>query len=167
MLQNPTLKNAMVHPSAEIAVSKLAHDNTPVGLNAGMISYADVTISATAVKAAYTTPVSLVATPGAGYINLFQGARVTLDYGTAAYASVNDAVIAYTNGSGQVCATLTASGFLDATSDQVRFLYPVAAAAFTPVANAALVFAIGTANPTTGDSPLKVRIFYRTIPTGL
>lgn len=167
MLQVPKLKNSMVHPLAEIAVSKLAHGNVPVGTNAEIVSYVDTTISTTAVKAAFTTPVSLVTAPGAGYVNIFMGARVALDYNSAAYATINDAVIAYTNGSGQVCATLTASGFLDATSDQIRFLYPVAAAAFTPVANAALVFAIGTANPITGNSPLYVRTFYRTVPTGL
>lgn len=136
-------------------------------LHTELVRYVDVTIPTASVLALNGTPYQLLAAPPAGFINIFDGARISLDYNSAAYGSLHDATIRYTNGSGQTCATLTASGFFDATSDQVRYLYPVAAAAFTPVANAKLVLFVGTGEMTTGDSPLKVRLFYHRVPTGL
>lgn len=131
------------------------------------VRYRDVVIATASVKTLYSAPYTLVPAPASGLVTIFEGARIALDYGSAAYGTLHDATIRYTDGSGQVCATLTASGFFDATADQLRFLYPVAAAAFTPVKEAALVLYVGTADMVTGDSPLRIRTFYRQVPTGL
>jgi hypothetical protein len=136
-------------------------------LHSELVRYKDVTIPTASVLAAYTTPYTILAAPPAGYFNIFEGARVTLDYAGVAYASVQDATIRYTDGSGQTCATLTGSGFFDATADASRYLYPVHLAAFAPVAAAVLVFVIASADIVTGTSPIKIRVFYRRVPTAL
>lgn len=180
-----TVANANVASDAAIALSKLATGAIPTGLTiasanitAGAVAeaaldaalignYVDVTIPYADVRTLNTAPYQLVAAPAAGYMLVFDGIRISLDYGAAAYTSVQDATIRYTNGSGQTCATLTGSGFFSATADAVRYLYPVAAAAFTPVAEAAIVLAGETGNMADGDSPLNIRVFYHVVPTGL
>jgi hypothetical protein len=138
--------------------------------NATDIQVATVTIPYTAVRTLFTTPVELVPAPGAGYANVLQEAVVFLDYGSAGYDAVggsDELTIKYTNGSGAVCATVEGTGFLNATSDQVRVIKGAAAADVTPVANAALVAHITTGEIYTaaGDSPLKFKVYYRVVPT--
>lgn len=128
------------------------------------------TIATAAVKTLYTTPVTLVAAPGAGKALILVGATFFLDYASAGYDSVgasDDLTIKYTNASGDVLATVESTGFLNATSDQVRYVHPVTTAAITPVANAALVAHIltGEIYSAAGDSPLKYKVEYKVIDT--
>jgi hypothetical protein len=62
-----------------------------------------------------------------------------------------------------IVATLEVTGFLDGVADEYRTLRPLADAAKEPPANAALVAHMATGEITTGDSPLKVRTYYRTV----
>lgn len=129
---------------------------------------ADVTITATQLKALNATPITLVAAPGANKALVPILAVFFLDYNSAAYAGIasgEDLTIKYTDGSGTVLATVETTGFLDATADATRFVQPTTAAAFTPVANAVLVAHMASGEITTGDSPLKVRTYYRIIDT--
>ncbi len=130
----------------------------------------DVTITAAQMLALNATPQSLVTAPGAGYALVFVGAVAFLDYNSAAYAGIaagEDLSIKYTDGSGLEVGVLETTGFLDQTADQLRYVPPKAVAGFTPVANAALVLQILTGEITTGDSPLKLRVYYRRIPATL
>ncbi len=136
---------------------------------AGMSSV-DVTVTSAQLLALNATPKTLVAAPGAGKAIIFEGAVLHLDYNSAAYAGIaagEDLSFKYTDGSGVEVATCEATGFLDATADEARYVRPADVAGFEPTANAALVLHMLTGEITTGNSPLKVRVYYRIVPTAL
>jgi hypothetical protein len=123
-----------------------------------------VEISSAALLALNATPQTLVAAPGAGKALILIGAELWLDYGGTAYAGIaagEDLTIKYTDANGATLATVETTGFLDATADAFRYVYPTTAAALTPVANAPLVLHLLTGEITTGNSPLKLRVLYR------
>jgi hypothetical protein len=130
----------------------------------------DVTVTAAQMLALNATPKQLVAAPGTGYALVFVGAVVFLDYNSAAYAGIaagEDLSVKYTDGSGLEVGALEATGFLDATADALRYVPPKAVAGITPVADAALVLHMLTGEVTTGDSPVKLRVYYRRVPAVL
>lgn len=123
-----------------------------------------VTVTSAQLLALNATPKTLLAAPGAGKAIVLEFAELFLDYGTAAYAAIaagEDLNFCYTNGSGAIIGTVEATGFLDQTSDQHRFIRFYGTV--TPVANAAIVLHMASGEVTTGDSPLDVRLHYRTI----
>jgi|GEM_PF-596733 len=127
-----------------------------------------ITITTGQLLALHATPKTLVAAPGANKAVILIDATLFLDYNSAAYdgiAAGEDLEIRYTNGSGQLAATIETTGFLDQTADQVRHVYPATTAAITPVANAALIMCLAVAEIATGDSPLKIRVNYKIIDT--
>ncbi len=150
-----------------------ANDVIPVLLHAAGDSdatplyFADVTVSSAELLALNTTPKQLVAAPGAGKILLLEWAQLWLDFATTAYdgiAAGEDLSIKYTNAAGVEVAQIEATGFLDGTADETRYVKAASAAAVQPVANAALVLHLLVGNIATGNSPLKVRTFYRVLP---
>lgn len=131
---------------------------------------ASVTITTAQLKALNTTPIELIAAPGEGYALALDSAVLFLDYATTAYdgiASGEDLNIRYTDGSGALVATIETDPFLTSTADALRYVQPTTAAAITPAANAALVLYMATGNIATGDSPLKLKLYYRVIPAAL
>lgn len=141
-----------------------------------MVKYTDVTVTPAQVKALNATPKELVPAPGAGYANILEGAVLFFDYTTEKYdgiASGEDLSIRYTGTSGTELAQCETTSFLDQTSDQTRYVYPYRAASaissVTPTEDAALVLhmLVGEIGATTGLSPLKVRTYYRVVPTTL
>jgi hypothetical protein len=135
--------------------------------DAAPLYFADVTVTTGELLALNTTPKTLVAAPGAGNILVLEMAQLWLDYATTAYdgiAAGEDLSIKYTNASGVEVAQIEATGFLDGTADETRYVKAASAAAVQPVANAALVLSMLVGNIATGDSPLKVRTFYRVLP---
>lgn len=161
-----------VYAGAKAEVSGVAGDIIPVEVlnvvvanDTGIVS-ADVTITTGQLLALNATPKTLVAAPGAGKIILLEDAQLFLDYNSAAYAGIaagEDLEIRYTDGSGQLVATVETDPFLTATADAYRHVRPATTAAIIPVANAALIMCLASGEITTGDSPLKVRLRYRTV----
>lgn len=134
------------------------------------IATADVTVTTGELLALHATPVVLVAAPGLGKALILVDAQLMLDYATTAYDGVaagEDLEIRYTDGSGQLVATIETTGFIDQAADAYRHIYPAAAAAIAPVANAALVIDLASGEIATGNSPLKVRVRYREITLAL
>lgn len=146
----------------------------PALLGQGGLDFVDVVVSSAQILALNATPVTLVATPGAGKALLFEGATLFLDYNSAAYAGIaagEDLSIKYTDGSGTAVGGCEATGFMDATADATRYVQAYRAASgvsdITPTANAPLVLNMLTGEIITGNSPLKCRVFYRVLNTDL
>jgi hypothetical protein len=148
--------------------SKYTHGIASDDILPGVIQVAEVSLSAAQMLAARATPIELVAAPGAGYALQFVKAVFIYDYTAVFTETADNAVIRYTNGAGTIASlTLETTGLLDATSDKISTLSPLATDIIvTP--NAALVF------HNTGDgewggtgSPCRIKVAYRIITTGL
>lgn len=138
--------------------------------DAAPLYYADVTVTSAQLLALNATPKQLVAAPGSGLMLVPELAILFLDYNSTAYdgiAAGEDLTLRYTNASGALVATVETDPFLAATADAVRVVWPTTAAALIPVANAALVLHLSTGEIATGNSPLKVRVYYRVLPATL
>ncbi len=121
---------------------------------------ATVTLTSAQILALHSTPISLIAAPGAGKAILPTKVEAFYDYGAAAYAAVasgDDLLLKYTDGSGTTVITVETTGFIDQTSDQSRFV--LNSGALTPTPDAALVAFLGGA-VTTGDGTVTLRIEY-------
>lgn len=128
----------------------------------------DKYITSTQVLALQTTGIDVVPAPGAGKYLMFLGATVFMDYNSAAYTGGGgkDIVFTYTDKSGAaVSHTIDDTVFAGQTADVIAHAYPLNAAASTlaAAANAPIVISIASSNWTVGDSPLKVRTFYRVL----
>lgn len=160
------------HAGAIAEVSGVAGDiiavqviNAVIATDTSIVQ-ADIVISAAELKALSAAPKQLVAAPGAGKAIVLVDAQAFLDYGTTAYdgiAAGEDLALRYTDGAGAIVAQIEATGFLDAVADAYRHVYPLADAAKTPAANAALVAHMLAGEIATGDSPLKLRVRYRVV----
>lgn len=151
-------------PGYDRLVNSLVSDD----LHPNTIQMAEVAVTAAEMLALRATPKSLVAAPGAGYVLEFISALFIYDY-TAAFTETTDNLnIRFTDGVGVVASlTLETTGLLDATSDQIRTISPLATD-ITPVANSPLVLH----NDGNGEfggtgSPCRVKVAYRVHATGL
>lgn len=145
----------------------LANDGT-LTLNPLLMAYVDVTVSAAEMLALNATPKTLLAAPAAGYAHVPIAIEIYKAAGTA-YAGVaegEDLAVKYTDANGATIITVETTGFLDQATAQVRYMLP-AVATLTPVEAAAIVLHLLTGEITTGDTGVKVRLWYRTIPTTL
>ena len=108
-----------------------------------------------------TTPIALVAAPGAGIGVVVERIIATMDYAGTAYATNVTMEFRYTNGSGtKVTADIAA--LLDATADKIVTVQGIEAA-LVVTANAAVVAVAATGNPATGTSDVKVTVVYRLV----
>lgn len=127
----------------------------------------DKYLTSTQVLALNATAIQVVPAPGTGKYLMFMGAAVFLDYNSAAYAddAGEDLVFTYTDKNGaEISHTLDGSLF-DGTADALVFAYPLNAAAsvLEAAANAPICLWLKTGEWADGNSPLKVRTFYRVI----
>ena len=130
-----------------------------------------VTIATGDVLTLATTPVELVAAPGAGQYIEFLGASLILDYNSVPYTEAGDNLaIKYTNASGvQVSENIEMTGFIDQTADTITSSVPIndAIVAASAAVNQSLVLDNIGSNFGAGNSPLIVKVRYRVITSGL
>jgi len=111
----------------------------------------------------FSSPVEIVPAPGAGRFIEVISIQLFFDWATAGYDNVGgtEALFMGFPAADQVCADIPAPGLGDAVSDQHRIVYP---SSNIPAINAALFIAcrVGDWYAAAGDSPLKVRVTYRT-----
>lgn len=137
------------------------------------IQFVDVSISSAELLALNATPKQIVAAPGANLALVLESVVAYKAAGTA-YAGIaagEDLSIKYTDASGLEVAEFETVGFLDQATAQTRYASAFRAASgvssITPVANAALVMQLLVGEITTGNSALKLRVYYRVVPTVL
>lgn len=127
----------------------------------------DKYITSTEVLALNATAINVVPAPGAGKYLMFMGAVVFLDYATTAYVddAGEDLVFKYTDKNGASISHTLDGSLFDGEADAVVYAYPLNAAAsvLEAAANAPICVCLETGEWITGDSPLKIRTFYRVI----
>ncbi len=167
-----TLKDAL---KISVTISDEPAKLDALELGPTVMSVIDVTIPTAAVLTLNATPVSIVPAPGAGFVNIFESAMLSMKFNSVAYDGVaggEDLVFSYTDGSGVKVALVETTGFVDQITDQMRFAKHYGAlittnSSETPTANAAIVLSLLSGEIATGDSDLKVRCFYRVMPSML
>jgi hypothetical protein len=133
---------------------------TSAQLDPAVVQHAKVTLSSAQILALHTTPIALVAAPGSGKYISVDEIVATMNFGAAQYTGSNAVEFRYTNGSGAKVTGDAASAWLDLGSTSA---VKVIAAAVTPVANAAIVAAVPTADPGAGDGTVTLDVSYRIV----
>jgi len=133
------------------------------GITAGNILEKEVSLTSTEILALYDSPKELVAAPGSGKVLQFAGAVGFLDFNSTAYDTAGILTIKYTDGSGTAVSDAVAAAALCNQADDCYEEFAKTSAETELTANAALVLTCDTANPASGDSPMKIKIFYRVL----
>lgn len=142
-------------------------ENANAFADANLVKYVDVSISSAQMLALNTTPKTLVAAPGAGFAILPIELYSTITYNTTAYVcNAAGLILKYTDGSGTAPGSVLTQAFCQSSASALQNVKN-SATAFLPTTNAALVLHAGSANPTTGDSVVNVRLYYRVVPNPL
>lgn len=166
-----------VLPGAVVDVPEYDQAKEIMGMNSNFsaVSYGDdlrqtkVTLTAAEVKALNTTPKAIIATPGAGYAIAVEKAIVTLDYGTAAYATNTDLEIRYDgaaagDGTGAEVTMASFDAILLLTADAVATCSGLGQADETALTiNKGVSAIVATGDPATGDSPVTITVRYRIV----
>ncbi len=125
--------------------------------------YADLTLNHAQILALKTTPVQIVAAPGAGFALVVKGMYATATFVTTAYTSTGSLSIVH--GADVNTLSTVGTGVIEASASTAKS----GAAGSNPIVkeNSALRVYCGTTDPTetgTADTVLKVRVFYRIQP---
>lgn len=142
-------------------------------LASSVMNIKDTTITSTQLIALSVTSIDIVAAPGIGYANIFLGALLFHDATSAYTGNAGLVHISPNDGTGLIMGTLTPTGFLDATSDKVVYVYPSTTYLDTGIIlpdNKALALrstGAAVAPGVSANGPVKVRAFYRVVPTSL
>lgn len=132
------------------------------------IRYCEVAVTSAELLALFTTPKKLVPAPGAGKVHELLSAVLILDYVSAAYATNGNLTLNNETGTA-LSNTVLLANLLAATADKMVQLGALAPADTGVVLaeNEAIELTCATGNPATGDSPLRVKVAYRTHDTDL
>jgi len=133
----------------------------------GDIRVTDKIITTAEVKALNGTPITCVAAVGGANYFQFLGAYVFMDYATTAYAHDAGEDLAFQNLSGGDLLSQDIDGTMfEVETDQLVLVRPLPADASEIddcVINGGVEVTIKVGEWITGDSPLKIRVFYRII----
>lgn len=124
------------------------------------LSYVDWKLTAAQMNTLNATPVALLAAPGTGLVNIFEGAFTFVDAGATPFEAGSATLkFCYTDASGVEALTAVPNATVESATDTY---YKSVSLAGVPVVNAALVAVIGT-DVSAGDGTLYGRIWYRTV----
>ena len=116
------------------------------------------TLSTAQILANYTTPVTLVAAPGAGKALIFHGAEVFLDYGGTAFVAGTNEDFQIQYDGGTACSELALqANLIEAGADVYYWMNPKQSVI---IANEELEAATITGNVATGNGAMKIKCFY-------
>ncbi len=123
-------------------------------------AYTRTVLTSAQVLALHTTPITLVAAPGANTVVIVDSIDAKVVFNTTAYTGANNLEFRYTNGSGTKVTADMSSTFINSASSAYDHVGGIIAE-LTPTANAAVVVAVPTANPGAGDSTIVFITRYR------
>lgn len=130
---------------------------TPTMLSFSILSYLEVTRTLTSAEilALRTTPIDIIAAPGANKYLEIISASACLNYGTTTYNAGTDLLNLEVNG---VALWAFSNAFVESTSDTAtqgaHQTYPLTAI------NSGLKARMSSADPTTGDSTITIHVIY-------
>ena len=134
------------------------------------IYVAEASISAANIVAMFTTPVEVVAAPGAGKALQFVDAVLVYDYDTAAYTGGGDITLEYSGGAA-VSSTIAAANGFGAAGDKVFSMANLdAAGGYTMPVNTGIDITNATGvfvAPTGAAGVGRLKVTYRVVTTGL
>lgn len=155
---------------ANVTTAKLAANAvTSAKVDPQLLQYLEVDLTAANALAMFGAPVQVLAAQGANTLILVEHACLAMDYNTTAYAAGGAIGLQYGNTANlageAATATIPAANFQGAadTADMVAGI--LASGVFTGCENLGLFISNLTAAFTTGNSPLKLHIWFRVIPT--
>ena len=120
-----------------------------------------ITLTDTEVKALNSSPKTLLSAI-AGQFFIVEHIGVYIDFNSASYAGANNVEFRIQNSGGAKVSGDLPSATLNTASD-VSYICSRPSTDPVPLVNQPIIAYVPTADPTTGDSPLKVRILYRQI----
>ncbi len=134
-------------------------------VNNGMVKYVDVTLTSAQIKALNATPIALLAAPVTGLVNIVHAVVAKLVYVSATYAcNASGASLFYGDNTTAVGITLT-QAFIQSASGTNYLHVRGAATALAPVSASAINIKAASTDPTTGDSLIKIRVYYSILPS--
>lgn len=145
--------------------------STALELKPSYLNVVEVSLSAAQFNGMYTTPVQVVAAPGANKVIVINHVVANMTYGTAQFASGGAVGLQYGNtahlAGPAASATEAASDFTGAAASTLfRFGGGLSTgSAVSTAANAAVYISNLTGVFTTGDSTFKIWVWYEVIPT--
>ena len=119
----------------------------------------DLTLTFGQVRSLNTIPVTLIAAPSqTGKVLVVTGVYASLQYNSVPYTSSDKIEIRYQNQSGQLIAEFS-NAFLTSSSSLLRYVSPAGELTLTKDVP---IIVTSASNPTLGNSPIKLRVYYRT-----
>lgn len=114
-----------------------------------------ISLTSAQIKALHTTPISIVSAQGAGKVIVIDEIVLKNTFNANAFAGANAIEARYTDGSGaKVTADFPSTGFINIASGSAYSINKSLATAVVGVANAPVVLAVPTADPTAGDGAI-------------
>lgn len=159
--------NLIVALTGQSYINNAADGGAPTWVSAGTTQQLKKSFTAAQIKALNTTPIALVAAPGAGFAVVPIAVMGRLTFGTVAYATNTTLNVGYTAGSDPL---YTNTSLLTTTTGApIQPFFPLAQSGTGNndneyIANAALNLSVPTGNPTAGDGLLDVYISYIILP---
>lgn len=127
----------------------------------GLTFYKDFVLTAAQMDTLNATPVTLVAAPGSGLVNIVQGIFLQVNATGFTAFELGSGVLEfrYTDGSGAKVITDVTNAVVESTTDVMDWCPPIVCA---PLANA-VICAHASADVSAGTGNIQGRIFYRTV----
>jgi hypothetical protein len=118
------------------------------------------------ILSAYSSPIELVAAPGANKIIIPISCITRMTYGTTPYATNVNARLGWDSGTSGTAVLVQSLGLINTSANNTLFVPINSSSSYsslTSYVNKNFCFSIGTGNPTAGDSPIQVSLVYTII----